>query len=37
MVKILFMDIERTKQEQKIRRLIQRLAILEKMEKSLDD
>lgn len=28
-VKILFMDIERTQQEQKIRRLIQKLALLE--------
>ncbi len=29
LLKILLMDIERTKQEQKLRRLVQRLAILE--------
>ncbi len=32
MVKILVMDIERTKQEQKLRRLVQRLAILEEIK-----
>ena len=32
MVKILIMDIERTKQEQKLRRLVQRLALLEAMK-----
>lgn len=34
MVKILIMDIERTKQEQKLRRLVQRLALLEEIKKA---
>ncbi len=33
MIKILTMDIERTKQEQKLRRLVQRLALLEEIKK----
>ena len=37
MVKILIMDIERTKQELKLRRLAQRLALLEKIEAKKDD
>ena len=32
MIKILTMDIERTKQEQKLRRLVQRLALLEEIK-----
>ena len=37
LVKTLIMDIERTKQEQKLRRLVQRLALLEKIEAEKDD
>lgn len=37
LVKVLIMDIERTKQEQKLRRLVQRLALLEKIEAKKDD
>ncbi len=37
MVKILTMDIERTRQEKKLRRLVQRLAILEAQKKDSED
>ena len=37
LVKILFMDIDRTKQERQLRRLAQRFALLEKMEAKKGD